>query len=87
MKFSAALVALVFSCSLSATEVPRSELGQLVLEDIPEVPDRIRRRLSRYLETRSASFADFTRRGELLISTRFPILRAVLVNNTERQIH
>ncbi len=71
MKLPAFLAALVFSGSLAAAEIPRSERGQLVLEDIPEVPDRINRRLSRYLETRSAYVADFTRRGELLVTTRF----------------
>ena len=71
MKLPALLAALVISGSLVAAEVPRSERGQLVLEDIPDVPDRINRRLSRYLETRSAYLADFTRRGELLVTTRF----------------
>ncbi|MEE8118021.1 MAG: S9 family peptidase [Gammaproteobacteria bacterium] len=65
------LAVAVFSLPVTAAEVQRFELGQLVMEDIPEVPDSIRAKLSRYLETRSASLADFTRTGELLIKTRF----------------
>jgi dipeptidyl aminopeptidase/acylaminoacyl peptidase len=47
------------------------ERGALVIEGIPEVPAAITDRLERYLETRSANFADWTGDGQILISTRF----------------
>jgi len=47
------------------------ERGALMIEGIPEVPAAITERLERYLETRNASFADWTHDGQVLISTRF----------------
>jgi dipeptidyl aminopeptidase/acylaminoacyl peptidase len=55
-----------------AAEVTRVERGSLVLEGIPEIPERITHRLARYRNTRSASLQGWHPEGEgVLISTRF----------------
>jgi len=52
--------------------VDRVELGNLVLEGIPDIPQRIWDRLDPYLNIRSASFQGWLPSGEgLLIKTRF----------------
>jgi len=53
--------------------VERIERGNLVLEDLPPVPDEIAERTYRYQQTRSAVLAGWLGRAEdgLLISTRF----------------
>ena len=61
--------ALVFSAVYSQN---RREIGNLVLEDVPEIPDEIKSRIQQYQNTRSASFADWLPNDEgILISTRF----------------
>jgi dipeptidyl aminopeptidase/acylaminoacyl peptidase len=72
----AAFAALVTSAALAGSPAPAAaaasvERGALVIEGIPEVPATITDRLERYLETRSAGFADWTHDGQLLITTRF----------------
>lgn len=52
-------------------DVERVERGNLVMEGIPEIPGAIQERLSRYLDTRSAGFADWGPDGGILITTRF----------------
>lgn len=54
-----------------APSVPRVERGTLVLENIPDTPPAIRERLRQYVNTRGASFQDFTPDGGVLITTRF----------------
>lgn len=50
----------------------RREQGNLVIEGIPEMPQRIVERMFRYQNTRSASICDWDPAGEgMLISTRF----------------
>lgn len=50
----------------------RRELGNMVLEDVPEIPDEIKSRLQQYQNTRSAAFQDWLpNNGGALISTRF----------------
>jgi dipeptidyl aminopeptidase/acylaminoacyl peptidase len=57
---------------LSAAAQVRREVGNLVLEDVPEVPQEIIDRLQQYQNTRSAIFADWLPGdGGMLISTRF----------------
>ena len=70
MKQFAALLWLLFTV-LCVSAQPREE-GNLVIENIPEVPDTIAQRLQQYQNVRSASVADWHPDGEqLLISTRF----------------
>lgn len=53
-------------------QVERVEEGNLVIEGIPEIPDRVKDRLQQYQNTRSASLADWLPDGGgILISTRF----------------
>jgi len=70
---TAAGILLVF-VTLSATAVERRTLndGQLVLEDIPEIPREIADNLLRYQNVRSAGVLDWTEDGRsLYVSTRF----------------
>lgn len=50
----------------------RREVGNMILEDVPEIPDEIKSRIQQYQNTRSASFKDWLPNNEgALISTRF----------------
>ncbi len=51
--------------------VERREEGNLVIEGIPEIPQRIIDRMFQYQSTREASFQDWNHDGGMLISTRF----------------
>lgn len=58
------------------TEVPETTRtlnnGNLVLENIPEIPERIGQQLTRFQNVRSAAFREFTSDGDAIyISTRF----------------
>lgn len=58
--------------TLLVTAQVRREVGNLVLEDVPEVPQEIIDRLEQYQNTRSASIADWLPGDDgILISTRF----------------
>jgi dipeptidyl aminopeptidase/acylaminoacyl peptidase len=61
------------ACYTDAPAQPeRVEKGNLVIEGIPEIPERIENRLQQYLNTRSASLSSWLPSGEeILISTRF----------------
>jgi len=49
-----------------------NKVGNLVMEDIPEIPANIKQRVQQYQNTRSASFEDWLPNDEgILISTRF----------------
>jgi len=46
--------------------------GQLVLQDVPEIPDALANRLEQYQNVRSAFFADWTEDGDgIYVKTRF----------------
>jgi dipeptidyl aminopeptidase/acylaminoacyl peptidase len=64
---------LLAAAALAAEPVVRTaNNGNLVMEDIPEIPGEIVESLNRYQNVRSASFRDWTADGEgLFISTRF----------------
>lgn len=50
----------------------KRELGNLVLEDVPEIPEEIKLGIQQYQNTRSASLADWMpNNGGVLIATRF----------------
>ncbi|HLT91557.1 MAG TPA: hypothetical protein VKZ85_11475 [Woeseiaceae bacterium] len=67
---AAPLLALV-AAAADPVPVERIERGNLVIENIPEVPRSLQDRLLQYENTRSAYFAGFTADGGLLIRTRF----------------
>ena len=67
---------LVFWCIVtvhySSAQVERKEIGNLVIENIPEIPQQLKDRIFQYQSTRSASFQDWLHNAEgILISTRF----------------
>lgn len=55
-----------------ASDVPRREMGQLVMEGIPEIPAPVAERTLQYQSTRSAGLMDWAPHGEgMFIGTRF----------------
>lgn len=66
---------LLFCLSLSvsfAQEVKRTEIGNLVIENIPEIPQNLKERLEQYQNVRSAAFADWSSDSKgIYILTRF----------------
>ena len=76
MKKTNAMTAALFLILLSIhpvwSQVARKEQGNLVIEGIPEIPQRIVDRMMQYQSTRSAYLHDWDSTGEgMLISTRF----------------
>lgn len=70
MFFASFLFSSLFSCFLLVAQ-PR-EVGNLVIDGIPEIPTRISDRMNQYQNVRSASFLDWNPNGSgMLISTRF----------------
>ncbi len=67
---AAALAALSVSAS-AQTVAQREERGALRVENVPVTPPDVADRLRQYVNTRSASFADWLPGGGVLISTRF----------------
>ncbi len=55
----------------AAAPSDRTTRGNLVFEGIPEIPREVSDRLSQYENVRGHGFADWTRDGGILISTRF----------------
>lgn len=53
------------------SQVERKEVGNLVMENIPEIPQQLKDRIFQYQNTRSASLQDWLHDGSILISTRF----------------
>jgi dipeptidyl aminopeptidase/acylaminoacyl peptidase len=72
-----AMYAMVCLCVLVAglsidAQAARLEQGNLVTENVPDVPQTLAARLQQYTNTRAASMADWhPRDGSLLITTRF----------------
>ncbi len=66
-------VLLITTSPMVAAQGPeRIERGNIVTENVPDVPDAPRERLRQYQNIRPASFVDWSQDGEnLLISTRF----------------
>lgn len=65
------IVLLVFVVQLTSAQ-DRRVVGNMVLEDVPEIPDEIKSRIQQYQNTRSASFVDWVpNNGGALITTRF----------------
>jgi len=55
-----------------AAEVDRREVGQLVLENVPETPPDVAERIRQFQNVRSASLVDFSPDGDgMLVATRF----------------
>ncbi|MFW5662965.1 MAG: S9 family peptidase, partial [Bacteroidota bacterium] len=69
--FTKLILLLIFTTS-AFSQVDRKEVGNLVIENVPEIPQTLKNRLMQYQNTRSAGFAGWDARGEgLFITTRF----------------
>lgn len=66
-----AALALLPTCGAKAQMVERRTIGAATFENVPAIPPEIVSGLARYQESRSASFADWTNDGGMLILTRF----------------
>ena len=63
---------LILSVILATLAQDRKEIGNLVLEDVPDIPMEIRSRIQQYQNTRSANLADWLPNDAgIMISTRF----------------
>jgi dipeptidyl aminopeptidase/acylaminoacyl peptidase len=62
---------LFISFNQTFSQVERKEVGNLVMENIPEIPQQLKDRIFQYQNTRSASLQDWLHDGGILISTRF----------------
>lgn len=72
MKFSQITTFLLLILSLSVWSQERREIGPLILEDIPEIPESLDERLKQYENSRGAYLKDWLPNGEgIIISTRF----------------
>jgi dipeptidyl aminopeptidase/acylaminoacyl peptidase len=72
----ACLLALAFATVQAQPAAPatgaRTEMGNLVMENIPAIPQALKDRLTAYQNTRGASFVDWDEQGGgMLIATRF----------------
>jgi len=66
------LICFIIPASYSIAQVERKELGNLVIENIPEIPQQLKDRIFQYQSTRSTSFQDWLHDDAgILISTRF----------------
>lgn len=69
---AAMCAALALSVPVQAQSAPeRVTRGNLVMENIPEIPGEVRERLRQYQNVRSAGFSDFAPDGGIYITTRF----------------
>ncbi|MGH8518616.1 MAG: S9 family peptidase, partial [Panacagrimonas sp.] len=70
----AGLVAMLLPALAGASEtssVVRVERGNLVLEDVPDVPPELAQRIHAYQQTRGATLEGWTADGAILVTTRF----------------
>lgn len=64
-------VAVMAMPAFAQTAPERVTRGNLVMENIPEIPGSVRDRLRQYQNVRSAGFSDFAPDGGIFITTRF----------------
>ncbi|MFN3835105.1 MAG: S9 family peptidase [Glycocaulis sp.] len=64
-------VAVMAMPAIAQTAPERVTRGNLVMENIPEIPGSVRERLRQYQNVRSAGFSDFAPDGGIYITTRF----------------
>jgi hypothetical protein len=68
----AAATVLFGSGVVRAADVPRRQIGEVILENVPYIPTALRDRMKQYLNVRTANFLDIDNEGmQVLISTRF----------------
>ena len=74
IKFTLYILLSILFVSFTQTfsQVDRKEVGNLVMENIPEIPQQLKDRIFQYQNTRAASFQDWLHNDAgILISTRF----------------
>jgi dipeptidyl aminopeptidase/acylaminoacyl peptidase len=65
-------VLFTFTALTAAAQAPRKPIGNLLVENIPDLPADLTERWEQYQNIRSASFADWNAKGDgIYISTRF----------------
>lgn len=85
VKFFVLTIFIFITCSSIAQN--RQQVGNLILENVPETPDEIKERIQQYQNTRSASLADWLPGNEgILISTRFGNTNQLHLVNTPNGI-
>ena len=67
---AAAIAPVETTVPAETNESDRVEVGNLVMEGIPEIPNEVKTRLRQYQNVRGHGFQDWTENG-ILISTRF----------------
>ncbi|MFC4725737.1 prolyl oligopeptidase family serine peptidase [Glycocaulis abyssi] len=65
------VAAILASPALAQSAPERVTRGNLVMENIPEIPGEVRERLRQYQNVRGAMFSDFAPDGGIYITTRF----------------
>ena len=72
MRFLTTTLILMISLSLFAGDIEKREIGNLVLENVPEIPLELKERLLQYQNVRGAGFRDWDPKSNaIMISTRF----------------
>ena len=67
-----AIIVLLLSVAIAYSEVQRKEIGNLVIENIPEIPASLQERLEQYQNVRSAALAGWASDSKgVYIITRF----------------
>ena len=70
--FKVIFTLLVLNVASNSYSQDRREVGNMILEDIPEIPLEIKSRIQQYQNTRSANFVDWLPNNQgILMSTRF----------------
>lgn len=70
--FYAFLIGLLVLSTFKTFAQDRREIGNIILENVPDVPEQIRNRMQQYQNVRSASFEDWMPNNKgILIKTRF----------------
>ncbi|MCW5724204.1 MAG: S9 family peptidase [Maricaulaceae bacterium] len=72
VRFASLAAAFAILAAPAFADAPqRVQQGNLVMENIPEIPGEVRERLRQYQNVRGAGFSDFAPGGGVYISTRF----------------
>ena len=88
LQLKAITICLSLTFFYSALAQDRREVGNMILEDVPEIPVEITSRIQQYQNTRSASFEDWLPNNEgILMSTRFGNTMARVDPGGSRGLH
>src|SRR5256885_2822506 len=66
------VVVSILATAAHADDIAKRQIGQVVIEGVPEIDDGLRQRMMQYLEVRRAGVTDISADGKsLLVGTRF----------------